>query len=387
MGSKQQYYQTFIDSLSNSPTTRAKYIRELNYYLVWLKVKDPNRLITPTLLNSQTAIHKVEDQIVKYVKYLKENERLSYNTIHVRIFAIVKFYSINRIKLDSKHIGRFKPANKRLRKDLAYTHEQIGEMLSNADIRGQMTILLMASSGMRIGALHNLTIGNLHKVIVEGYPGHIYKIVVYEGESEEHYTFTSFECAAVIDDYLNHRVHFGEQLTEDSPLIRDEYDYRNKKHAMDAHPVTKAGIVFIIDRILIKSMLKTRTTKKDRHLHPVMFSHGLRKFCITQFKKAKVDYSDREFFVGHFGTRGLDVNYDRTNEEDRLSEYVKAIDLLTISQTNILKKKIGEQEHTIQVQLARKDKQIHELMQFKHEMQVLLREPEKFVKMLTENKN
>jgi hypothetical protein len=57
-------------------------------------------------------------------------------------------------------------------------------------------------------------------------------------------------------------------------------------------------------------------------------------------KKAKVDFSDREYLVGHKVSRGLDVNYDRTDESDRLNEYLKAIDLLTINEENRLKTKV-----------------------------------------------
>ena len=40
---------------------------------------------------------------------------------------------------------------------------------------------------------------------------------------------------------------------------------------------------------------------------------------------AHVDYNAREYLVGHGKrSRGLDVNYDRTLEQDILSEFVKA---------------------------------------------------------------
>ena len=52
------------------------------------------------------------------------------------------------------------------------------------------------------------------------------------------------------------------------------------------------------------------TAKKSRILHKVMKSHGFRKFTITQMKKAQLDFSDREYLVGHKGSPGLDVNYN-----------------------------------------------------------------------------
>jgi hypothetical protein len=72
-------------------------------------------------------------------------------------------------------------------------------------------------------------------------------------------------------------------------------------------------------------------------------------------KKAKVDYSDREFLVGHRYSRGLDVNYDRTTEEDRLQEYLKSVDLLTISPENRLRKEVQDKDQIINYKLQEKD--------------------------------
>lgn len=83
----------------------------------------------------------------------------------------------------------------------------------------------MASTDKRIGALCSLTISNMNRVAVKGCASYIYKITVYEGEPEEYYTFTTFECTQVIDDYLNEREHFGEELKPDSPLIREEFNH------------------------------------------------------------------------------------------------------------------------------------------------------------------
>jgi hypothetical protein len=54
-------------------------------------------------------------------------------------------------------------------------------MAEKADQRGRVTILLMSSAGMRVGALPHVEIRNLDKI--EEYQ--LYKITVYEGEDEE----------------------------------------------------------------------------------------------------------------------------------------------------------------------------------------------------------
>ena len=73
------------------------------------------------------------------------------------------------------------------------------------------------------------------------------------------------------------------------------------------------------------------------HRNQVPAVHGLRKFCITQMAKAKVDTEIAKLLTGHsIGVRGRYLNY---SEDDPRQEYLKAIDLLTINETNRLTKK------------------------------------------------
>ena len=74
-----------------------------------------------------------------------------------------------------------------------------------------------------------------------------------------------------------------------------------------------------------------------------MFSHGFRKFFITQCDKAHISFTVREYLSGH-QLPYVDANYIRTTEEERLQEYVKAIPLLTIDPTQRLQKKVKELE-------------------------------------------
>jgi integrase len=369
-------YNRFINSLTNSSETQEKYTKELNYYLRYLGITDANTLIHDTLIDSPAEIRQVEDKLIEYIKYLDNVEKLSYSTISVRLAAILCFYTINRININRRYVSKFKPQNKKLRKDNAYSHEQILHLLtSSTDLRQKMIILLLSSTGMRLGALQMLTVGSLHKIELK--PSHIYKIIVYERERQEYYTFCTFECTTAIDQYLDYRKRFGEVLKPNSPLIREQFDTTDKFVINRPHFLSIGAFRVMMDRMLVVSGLRNRSKGKNRNLHEIMRSHGFRKFTITQMKKAQLDFSDREYLVGHKGSRGLDVNYDRTSESDRLQEYLKAIDLLTISPENRLRRQVQEQEHTIQYELAEKDKQIAELQQYVKEIHDIISEPKK----------
>ena len=89
------------------------------------------------------------------------------------------------------------------------------------------------------------------------------------------------------------------------------------------------------------------------HHYEIPAVHGLRKFCITQMAKAKVDTEIAKLLTGHsIGVRGRYLNY---SEEDLLQAYLKAIDLLTINEINRLKKEVDV--------LKKKDDEIESLKQ------------------------
>jgi len=71
----------------------------------------------------------------------------------------------------------------------AYTDKQIKKILDVSDLRAKTIVLLMASSGLRIGALPDIRIRNLEKI------NNIYKITVYEGSNSQYFTFCTPECS------------------------------------------------------------------------------------------------------------------------------------------------------------------------------------------------
>jgi hypothetical protein len=55
--------------------------------------------------------------------------------------------------------------------------------------------------------------------------------------------------------------------------------------------------------------------------------------------RAKLEYNAREILTGHT-LKTLDLNYDRREQEELLAEYVKAIDFLTIDDSNKLRREV-----------------------------------------------
>jgi len=125
------------------------------------------------------------------------------------------------------------------------------------------------------------------------------------------------------------RTRCGENLREDSPLLREQFDIKDQFQIRKARPSTvwmiKWKIVDLQKRLVIRT--------KD-----VATTHGFRKFFTTQLINAKVNPEIREMLLGH--KIGLASCYYRPTEEEMYAEYEKAIDNLTIDPSQRLQKKV-----------------------------------------------
>lgn len=136
---------------------------------------------------------------------------------------------MNDVLLNKRKITRFIPEDEDHEEDECYTHQEIQRLLSVSDERIRVAILLMASTGMRIGALPYLQLRDLTKI--EQY--NLYKIQVYaRSMTSHHYTFCTPECAAAIDSYLAFRKRFGEPIGLDQkvPLIREQFNINDNNN-------------------------------------------------------------------------------------------------------------------------------------------------------------
>lgn len=108
----------------------------------------------------------IQSQLIEYIIYLRENRKLGSNSINTNMAAVKKFYDTNDIELKwakiKSYVGKGKGGGGR--KDRPYTIKEISKMLEKADQWGKIAILLMCSSGIRVGALSSLKIRNLEKI-------------------------------------------------------------------------------------------------------------------------------------------------------------------------------------------------------------------------------
>ena len=95
----------------------------------------------------------------------------------------------------------------------SYTVEEISHLLEISDEREKAIILILASTGMRVGAVHPLRLKDIKRWAIDKQGNYIYQFNVYSSSSKfRYYTFCTPECALAIDRYLELRKIFGAKL-------------------------------------------------------------------------------------------------------------------------------------------------------------------------------
>lgn len=292
--------------------------------------------------SSLLAANDIEDKIKDYIISSVERQ-LSTSFIKIFLASIKNFFEMNDIEnIKWRKLKRFMGEETPVHEDRCYTYEEIQTLINIADIKLKAVILLMASSGLRVGALSVTRLGHLKRI------GDLYKISVYEGQKGKgkYYTFCTPEAAKAIDTYLQFRERYGEKLTADSPLFRKDFDIDFHEAARNqVIPSSYHSIRMDVFNHLVKSGVRTIDhVNSFRNRKEVKMTHGFRKFFETQLVNSKLHETIIRKLTGHSERDNLTQLYSKQTERELLLEYEKALDALTINSENRLKRKVEKLE-------------------------------------------
>jgi integrase len=202
-------------------------------------------------------------------------------------------------------------------------------------------VLLLASTGMRIGALPTLKVSDIFQSDKE-----INKVVVYADYKDKYITFMTPECSKAVTDYLDFRKKSGEKISDASPLIREQFNINDLgKIRNNVHPLCRDNYSNIIRHALIKCGLReVNHSYGGRQRHKITAADGFRKFFTNQLIEADIKTEYRWLLEGH-DLKGNDRYYVRITEQKLYEEYQKAIPFLTVDPTQKLQKKVDELSH------------------------------------------
>jgi hypothetical protein len=256
--------------------------------------------------------------------------------------AIKLFCEISDIEIPWKKITRGLPRIREAANDRAPTIEETRKLIEYPDRRIKSIILVMASSGIRIGAWDYLKWKHVTPIKNEKGQMIAAKIIVYAGDVEEYYSFITPETYNCLREWMDFRASFGENITPDSWLMRDLWQITNsdrgKKNGLATYPkkLKSRGVKSIIERALHEQRLRTTLPAGVRR-HEWKGAHGFRKFYKTRAEQVMKPINV-EITMGH--NIGISSSYYKPTEKEVLEDYQKAVDLLTVNDDNRLREKI-----------------------------------------------
>jgi integrase len=218
---------------------------------------------------------------------------LSVNSIKMYLSGIQSFLEFNDIVLNWKKFAKYCP--EQITNNLrAYTKEEISKLLSVGDLRDRCIILLMACTGIRVGAIKSLKLKHLTRLQQENNIG---LLSVYPESKDDRYNaIITPECMASLNGYINYRRKQHEKITEESYIIRDKFATFSK-NTNRSKPVAEQTINKQIKFLLRKAGLPYEQLQPD---------HSFRKFFNTCLMNSDVAYSFKELLgkIKHASSRG-----------------------------------------------------------------------------------
>ncbi|HZW85141.1 MAG TPA: site-specific integrase [Nitrososphaerales archaeon] len=345
-----------------SEATRESYSKKLRHFLEYVGMS-PDEFLAKTRKDP----HWAEHMFIDYVE--ARRNQVSGSTISQVRDALKRFHAMNDFEdgINWSKITRMMPRARKIGSDRAPTMEEVRKIVDNADHRMKCIILLLCSSGIRVGAIDYLTWRDVEPVTEAGETVAA-RLTVYRRDAEEYQTFITPECYRALLDYRRRREAIGEKVVPTSPLIRDMWDdERYRPHKNEDPKVARPLNSKVVRNLVRKLLWKLEMRSPDGH-HEFKQVHGFRKFFKTQAERV-MKTIDVEKLLGHT------ENYYKPGRDYLLQEYRRAVPYLTINESVLLRdelkkkneenyKKVGELEQInlgVQERLAQMEGQIKEL--------------------------
>lgn len=262
----------------------------------------------------------VLNDLKKFKQWMIDNQRpphsISQNLASVRIWLEHYGYEITAKDLRELKRGR-KLSRNAVTREAELSPEVIRAILNScSDLRLRAAILLMISSGIRIGEMVKLTDDDID---FKTNTIHISDLVSKNGERRV--TFFTDEAKEALEQYLNKRDDFIDRAKKMSPRLNRTYNHRDV-----IFPYTPEAIRKSLTTVLKRAGLYQTDRRTQRTtIHP----HGFRKFFNSYLKIAGCPDDVVEALMGHEGY--LSRSYRRFSDSQLREQYQKYCNVLTVS--------------------------------------------------------
>ena len=284
--------------------------------------------------------------VMKFITFQKdraERSEITYGTVANYYKPIKLFCDMNDIAINWKKISKGIPKSRKSSNDRAPTIEEIRKLVEYPDRRIKSIVYLMCSSGIRLGAWDYLKWKNI--TLIEQ-NGNIIsaKVIVYDGDAEEYYTFITPEAYGELKQWMEFRKDSGEDITGESWVMRDMWDAEDNGKGFARYPkkLKSSGIKSLIERALNAQQIRKKLSHGEKR-HEFKVNHGFRKFFKTRAEQ-NMKPINVEMLQGH--SIGISDSYYKPTEQELLNDYLTAIPSLQISEVFQVRKEFAESEKT-----------------------------------------
>jgi integrase len=307
-----------------------------------------------------------EKRFIHFQKERVDRKEISGATVRNYAKSIKLFCDMADIPIPWKKITRGLPRGKKYADDRIPTLEEIRKLVEYPDRRIKAIVYTMASSGIRVGAWDYLQWGHIRPI--ENSDGEVIaaKMIVYDGEDEEYFTFISPEALRALQEWMSYRQSSGECTSENSWLMRDLWDTRvaqGRGLASLPKKLSSLGLKRLMERAIWAQGLRKKL-EPGKKRHPYQASHSLRKWFKTRCEIAGMKPINIEKLMNH--SVGISDSYYKATESELLEDYLKSVGLLEINgdktalqkQVKTLRERNEESEYLVKAKLQEKDDQL-----------------------------
>ena len=334
-----------------APESKRQYPKRFEKFLDYLKLEGTFEDKALSLYKKSIENHQwLTNKLVEFAQYQKQRAQkgeIAESTIPNYFKAIKLFCVMNDIIINWQKLNKGIPRGNSAAEDRAPTIEEIQKLLEYPDRRIKPIVLILLSSGIRVGAFETLRCK--HIIPIKDDKGNIVaaRMTVYPGDKEEYFTFITPEAYGAIKEWMDLRESFGEKLNQDSWVMRDIWQTTNVKYgakwglATMPKKLQSSAIKRLIDRALWEQGIRQQL-KNGARRHEFKTVHGFRKFFKTHCEQVMKSINV-EILMGH--TIGVSDCYYKPSEKEILADYLKSINILTINKNNdnvILEKEVKE---------------------------------------------
>jgi hypothetical protein len=351
-------YENFIYAL-NAKETKRQYLHNLEQFLSFIGFQGTIEEKSGKLFDLGKDINLLQSYLIRYINFQKRrivNKEISDATLRNHLKPIKLFFSMNDVVVNWKKISKGILPGGNHSDDRIPTMEEIKKLLEFPDRRIKVIVLVMLSSGIRVGSWDHLKWKHVIPLLRNNNVVAV-KLIVKNAKINggEYYSLITPEAYFALKDYIDFRKLHGEEITGESWLIRDTWQKLDRNHG---HRIGLAKFPKKVNSTSIRNMIydawkiqgvRIKLSNPQNKRHEFKSTHGFRKFFETKCQYAKMNHNNIKLLMDH--SLWESQNYHRPTEEELLEDYLNVIDLLTVNEENRLKRKV----ETLQVEKSKID--------------------------------